>query len=49
MSTIRIVILLLKGLEPDQDAKNLAAKVARGEMTSADAVEAMKRNYAVSA
>ncbi|MYH91039.1 MAG: hypothetical protein F4128_09675 [Gammaproteobacteria bacterium] len=36
-------------LEPSQDAKNLAAKVAKGEMTSADAVEAMKRNYAVSA
>ena len=39
----------LEGLEPSQDAKNLAAKVARGEMTSTDAVEAMKRNYAVSA
>ena len=39
----------LEGLEPDQDAKNLAAKVAKGKMTSADAVEAMKRNYAISA
>ena len=39
----------LEGLEPSQDAKSLAAKVAKGEMTSADAVEAMKRNYAVSA
>ena len=39
----------LEGLEPSQDAKNLAAKVAKGEMPSADAVEAMKRNYAVSA
>ena len=39
----------LEGLEPSQDAKNLAVKVAKGEMTSAEAVEAMKRNYAVSA
>lgn len=39
----------LEGLEPSQDAKNLAVKVSKGEMTSAEAVEAMKRNYAVSA
>lgn len=39
----------LEGLEPDQEAKNLAAKVAKGEMTSADAIEAMKQAYVVSA
>lgn len=39
----------LEGLEPTQDAKDLMTKVAKGEMTSAEAVEIMKRKYAVSA
>lgn len=39
----------LEGLEPNQNAKNLAAKVAKGEMTSADAIEAMKQTYAIPA
>ena len=44
-----LATVCLEGLEPSQDAKSLAAKVAKGEMTGAGAVEAMKRNHAVSA
>jgi hypothetical protein len=36
-------------LEPSQDAKNLMTKVAKGEITSAEAIEAIKQGYAVSA
>ena len=39
----------LEGLEPSQDAKDLMAKVARGEITSAEAIETTKRGYAISA
>ena len=39
----------LEGLEPSQDAKDLMTKVAKGEITSAEAIEAAKQGYAASA
>ena len=39
----------LEGLEPSQDAKDLMTKVAKGEITSAEAIEATKQGYAASA
>lgn len=39
----------LEGLEPSQYAKELMTKVAKGEITSAEAIEAAKQGYAASA